>query len=64
MSFSAKYHATMWAEGKTPEQIQTRIAEIIAYLAKPYNGCGLDDDRLYHGLNTEMATLREILNSR
>lgn len=59
MSMSARYHARVWAEGKSAREIAARID---ALRAEPrWIGAEFDDARVRHMLQTEIDTLSDIL---
>jgi hypothetical protein len=56
---SARYHARLWAEGKTAEQVAERIAALRA--APEWKGVEFDDVRVRHMTQTEIDTLSDVL---
>lgn len=62
MSMSARYHATEWAKGKTPEEI---LAEITRLENEPrWQGAEFDDARVNHMTQTRIDTLRALLPAK
>ena len=61
MSDSARYHAQMWAADKSWIQIADRIESL--QNAPEWQGVEFDDVRARHMRQTEIVTLREILNT-
>lgn len=62
MSMSAKYHAKLWAEGKSDADVAARIAALRS--APKWHGVEFDDDRVRHMHQTEIETLSALLAER
>jgi len=60
MSMSAQYHAIQWSLDKTAEQIAARVAELEALPS--HRGIEFDDTRVNHMRQTEIDTLRGLID--